>query len=949
MKSKIGILIAFLAVMAFTVTGVAARTLTVSDGVGKETENVVITVTADTYNDIAGAAFTILFNDEVFNLISVDSGFFDTFSNQWAAVSPQPNPTPDGSVNVGGTDYDQPVLYQEDSSLGASGGVMIAGAQCEIGKDADGVLFSLTFEIKDGATTGEYTVGIQKTTLNNAAAGYDSPTDIPYLVTSDSDADLANAYPELTVDSVVDGSITVEVSFYDGDGDGMDDNWEINQFGDTNAAYADENHDQDTDHDQDGFSDLQEYLYSKDPHDEGYDPNDLNGDTYDPWKPNAEGGVGYTQNNDYWQKIDSGIPEAMIRNNHKVVVDFGAEAVHSYGVKWEQLSQADADLLISIDLDNDGVDTMAGSFPGYGLYVNDQSNNSWWTKVKDDLPEAMVRYGDAFAADFGATGGVQSYDVANGWNTLTSSDPNDMVVADIDGDGDADLVISTSTGVLVHDGGANWTTIHGDAADALAAYGNGFVADFGSTGGLKVYNSGTGSLDDLRTDDPSLMVAADVNGDGTDELVVSFDNSVEVFDDGSWTPILDFAVENMIAYGDSLAADFGVTNSDELLRGLFRYTKTGGWVRLTALDPGLMVTVDIDEDDKDELVVSFPSLPSLYIFDDHRIFYNPQTLAVDFGSTYGLYTYDYNQYTQAGAWAQLSPINPDGAVSVDIDNDDSFEWIIYFPGYGGYTYDSGWTRITTAIPENMIRYQDEVAAVDFGSTYGLYTYSKTQSPNWIQLKADDPDGMVAVDMDDDDKNELVVNFPGLGVLFYDETNGWSSKLTPLNPEDFIRYGDRAIAIDFGSAYGLYVYDQTSKWRQLSPVNPSGMVAVDMDKDGQDDLAIYFPGYGLYIYYTAGTWWSRITTIAPEGFMRFGENAIAIDFGSAYGLYVYDQDNKWRQLSPANPNEIKEAEIYGDSVMDLVVSFQGYGTYIYNGINSYWSRITTLIPENITAK
>jgi len=170
MKSKISIIIAsvFL-LMLLTASGAYAHTITVGENTGKETESVDITITTTDPNDIAAAALTATFDTNTFTLEEVKSEFFDTFSNQWAAVSPAPDPMPPSSVLVDDVTYSQPVLYQEDVSIDPDGGVMIAGAQCQTG-DAITTLFTLTFKINEGAEPGDYPLGIQKTKISNTAA-----------------------------------------------------------------------------------------------------------------------------------------------------------------------------------------------------------------------------------------------------------------------------------------------------------------------------------------------------------------------------------------------------------------------------------------------------------------------------------------------------------------------------------------------------------------------------------------------------------------------------------------------------------------------------------------------------------------------------------------------------------------------------------------------------------
>ncbi len=81
-----------------------------------------------------------------------------------------------------------------------------------------------------------------------------------------------------------DGTAHVDIGAYeynpnDTDGDGIGDDWEMEQFGNLQTANAT------TDYDSDGYSDLQEYL--------NRDILDNQGNSYDPKVKNASGGPGY--------------------------------------------------------------------------------------------------------------------------------------------------------------------------------------------------------------------------------------------------------------------------------------------------------------------------------------------------------------------------------------------------------------------------------------------------------------------------------------------------------------------------------------------------------------------------------------------------------------------------------------------------------------------------------
>jgi hypothetical protein len=152
-----------------------------------------------------------------------------------------------------------------------------------------------------------------------------------------------------------------------------------------------------------------------------------------------------------------------------------------------------------------------------------------------------------------------------------------------------------------------------------------------------------------------------------------------------------------------------------------------------------------------------------------------------------------------------------------------------------------------------------------------------------------------------------------------------------------------LVVDFGGTYGLWHYDQekSQPWTQLNAVNPALMTAVDIDSDGQDELVVAFPGYGLFTY-DKSNGWTRINTVIPEAVIPF-RNGIACDFGAAYGLWFWDQTGGWKQINTVDPDKMIAADIDGDGQDDLIVSFVGYGLYSYDEASG-WKQINTVIPN-----
>ena len=201
--------------------------------------------------------------------------------------------------------------------------------------------------------------------------------------------------------------------------------------------------------------------------------------------------------------------------------------------------------------------------------------------------------------------------------------------------------------------------------------------------------------------------------------------------------------------------------------------------------------------------------------------------------------------------------------------------------------------------------KDELV-LNFGPDYGLYQYDK--AGGWNQWNTVYPSQMVTVDFNGDGMDELVAAFPG---------------------------------------YGLYKKDSPNDWKPINNVDPAKMIATDIDGDGKDELVAAFIGYGLYYYDDLGGWSPPINTVIPDAMVRFSEGVVC-DFGAAYGLWSYNTSGGWSPLNAEDPDKIVATDIDGDGKDELVVSFEGWGLYIYEPVGGTWQQINTVVPDEILA-
>ena len=281
--------------------------------------------------------------------------------------------------------------------------------------------------------------------------------------------------------------------------------------------------------------------------------------------------------------------------------------------------------------------------------------------------------------------------------------------------------------------------------------------------GMFTYDSGNGYTQ-VNSIDQDLTAMADVDGDGIKEIVTFFSShGLFYFDNGSWSIITTLAPESLIGFDGGLVADFGSS-------GLYTYNTSDGWTLINTQEVSQIIPADIDSDGADELTCVFPAY-GVYVYDEgvwslintllpESIVKFGYGLAVDFGSQYGLYTYN-----SIDGYTHLTTEDADGMVEADIDSDGIMELIASFSSYGMFAYDdsTGWTMLTNLLPDIMLQYNSGIA-VAFNS-HGLFTYNTTDS--WTQINSIPVTSAVEADIDGDGLCELVVYFTGYGLYIWD--------------------------------------------------------------------------------------------------------------------------------------------------------------------------------------
>ena len=242
-------------------------------------------------------------------------------------------------------------------------------------------------------------------------------------------------------------------------------------------------------------------------------------------------------------------------------------------------------------------------------------------------------------------------------------------------------------------------------------------------------------------------------------------------------------------------------------------------------------------------------------------------LAVDF-KTLGIYVYN------AGIWNRIyKGIDPEKLCSFG-----TYLAVDFGITYGLYIYDAGaWTRVYKGVAIEKMAGFGEKLAIDFGTAYPIYEYNYT-ADTWTSIyKYSSPRDTIEALGD-----KLVVDFKTAGIYVYD-AGIWNRIYKGIDPVNIVSFGDK-LAVDFGSAHGLYVYEyDTDNWTKIYKG-----VAIEKMAEIDGDLVVDFgTAHGLYVYEFDADNWTRIYKgVAIEKMAGFDGN-LAIDFGTTYPIYEYN--------------------------------------------------------------
>ncbi len=280
-------------------------------------------------------------------------------------------------------------------------------------------------------------------------------------------------------------------------------------------------------------------------------------------------------------------------------------------------------------------------------------------------------------------------------------------------------------------------------------------------------------------------------------------------------------------------------------------------------------------------------------------------------------------------------------------------------GIWAWLNNESWQSLHSVSPDSMVtgdlddNNQDDVI-IDFGEQYGIWLWMNNSS--WAQLHTLSPESMVTGDIDGSGQDDVIIDFgEPYGIWVRMNNNAWKS-LHNISPESMVTgdidgSGQDDVIIDFGSQYGIWVWMNNNAWESLHNISPESMVTGDIDGSTQDDVIIDFGSqYGIWVRMN-NTNWVKLHNLSPEGMVTGDidgstQDDVIIDFGEPYGIWVRMNNNTWALLHNLSPEGMVTGDIDGSGQDDVIVDFGSqYGIWRWMN-NNTWALLHSLSPESM---
>lgn len=110
----------------------------------------------------------------------------------------------------------------------------------------------------------------------------------------------------------------------------------------------------------------------------------------------------------------------------------------------------------------------------------------------------------------------------------------------------------------------------------------------------------------------------------------------------------------------------------------------------------------------------------------------------------------------------------------------------------------------------------------------------------------------------------------------------------------------------------------STWQPLHPLTAGTIATGDLDNNGEADVLIDFPGFGLWVYRNNGENWEQLHPFSPElvttgNIDNDSRDEVIVDFGPGFGIWIFRNNTAWdgAPLHGLSPDHLDTANIDGN--------------------------------------
>ncbi len=280
------------------------------------------------------------------------------------------------------------------------------------------------------------------------------------------------------------------------------------------------------------------------------------------------------------------------------------------------------------------------------------------------------------------------------------------------------------------------------------------VVDFGSSG---TWLRAGATWTAVPVENPLSTVTGDLDGNGTDDLVLDYGPGVGLW---AWTNESAWLSLHPLSPSQMVVGDFDGDHADEIVmvlpgEGTWLW-RGGSFVPLAGMEATHLAVGRVDAEAGEDLVLDLPGV--------------------------GIYL-----WLNGSTWTLLHGQPARGLVTADLDGTGQDEVVVDFAGWGLWVYRnaSTWTPLHGLSAAHLAAGDLDGngrtdLVIDFGPAVGLWTYRNDAS--WAPLHALSAESVLLADLDGSGQLDVVIDFgPAYGLWQYANDRTWTS-VHGLSPE-----------------------------------------------------------------------------------------------------------------------------------------------------------------------